>query len=265
MKNDLGQCRIWNSGETINFIDKIPYEKELIEYKRLIQTIQIIVPKKVYYPHKTTELLLFFLYQTVKNNPQIKNALDVGAGTGLHSILLAKLGIRVTATDITAEACHAIGMNAKTNHVQENIRVIQANLLEGINKKYDLVALNLATSPTPPLTHELHHLAGGITIDGGFDGRFHLDQALMQADVVLNPNSFLLVSQTNTSNIGKTESFLTNKRYQFTKISFLVEAGEHTKKLDKFINENLETECHLKRRNGRYYYEIAVFVSWKMD
>ena len=47
----------------------------------------------------------------------IRTALDVGAGTGLHSILLAKLGVAVTAVDISPAMVDALHRNARMFNV----------------------------------------------------------------------------------------------------------------------------------------------------
>ena len=51
----------------------------------------------------------------------ITSALDAGAGTGLHSILLAQLGVRVTAVDLSASMLESLGRHAAEKKVPVEI------------------------------------------------------------------------------------------------------------------------------------------------
>jgi SAM-dependent methyltransferase len=59
----------------------------------------------------------------------IKTALDVGCGTGVHAMLLSRLGLNVTAIDISGEMLRKLNDNAKLAGLT-NIRSIEANLLD---------------------------------------------------------------------------------------------------------------------------------------
>lgn len=43
----------------------------------------------------------------------IKTAVDAGSGTGFHSLLLAQLGVEVTAVDVSAEMLHTVETHAR--------------------------------------------------------------------------------------------------------------------------------------------------------
>jgi SAM-dependent methyltransferase len=67
-------------------------------------------------------------FRTIVGQYGIRTALDAGCGTGFHSLLLARLGVRVTATDISGSmleraASHALEMNLQ-------VHIVKANLLE---------------------------------------------------------------------------------------------------------------------------------------
>jgi len=53
---------------------------------------------------------------------KLENALDAGCGTGFHSILLAQLGLQVTATDISEELLMQTRKHAKEYgvHIKNN-------------------------------------------------------------------------------------------------------------------------------------------------
>jgi len=74
------------------------------------------------------------IYQSLLKNYHIERALDAGCGTGFHSILLAQLGLQVTATDISEHMLNVTQKNAKQKNVQ--IETIQSSFNE-LNKKTD--------------------------------------------------------------------------------------------------------------------------------
>ncbi len=48
----------------------------------------------------------------------VRTAIDVGTGTGVHAILMAKLGVRVTAVDVSAEMLRIARLNASRHGVR---------------------------------------------------------------------------------------------------------------------------------------------------
>ncbi|MFG3817967.1 methyltransferase [Limnothrix redekei] len=62
--------------------------------------------------------------------------LEIGAGTGLISIIQALHGVNVTATDINPDAVLNIKMNAILHSVEEHIQVIHSDLFDSIEKSH---------------------------------------------------------------------------------------------------------------------------------
>ena len=58
------------------------------------------------------------------------NVLEVGSGTGIISIHLARRGHQVTAVDLNPKAVQATKFNAKNNKV--NIEVLEGNLFSSV-------------------------------------------------------------------------------------------------------------------------------------
>jgi glycine/sarcosine N-methyltransferase len=80
------------------------------------------------------------IFQSLVKKYHIEKALDAGCGTGFHSVLLAQLGLQITATDISENMLHLTQKNAKRKKVQ--IEIIQASfddLNKNVNKIYDAV------------------------------------------------------------------------------------------------------------------------------
>ncbi len=67
----------------------------------------------------------------------IRTAIDAGCGTGVHSILLARLGVKVTAVDISRKMITATRANAQKFHLP--IRGVESSFGE-MAKKLDTVA-----------------------------------------------------------------------------------------------------------------------------
>lgn len=69
------------------------------------------------------------------------NILDLGAGGGLISIPLAKLGHRVTAVDISEEALEVLMRKAVSEGIRDNVTTVCADILSPLplNREYDVV------------------------------------------------------------------------------------------------------------------------------
>lgn len=70
----------------------------------------------------------------------IKSALDVACGTGLHAILLAELGVQVTATDNSADMLQQAQFNAEQTNVSVRwLRCEMQNLLDCLDDRFDAI------------------------------------------------------------------------------------------------------------------------------
>lgn len=70
-----------------------------------------------------------------------QHALDLGTGTGVIAVCLARLGHRVTAADISAAAVRTARANGLRNGVQ--FECLQSDLLSSVTGPFDLIAFNL--------------------------------------------------------------------------------------------------------------------------
>lgn len=81
----------------------------------------------------------------LNNFPDVvgKKVLDVGSGTGLFAIKSLKEGcVQAVATDISSRAIENIKINVKQNNIK-NINIIQTNLADNIDLKFDIIFANL--------------------------------------------------------------------------------------------------------------------------
>lgn len=92
--------------------------------------------------------------------------LDLGCGYGPVGVILAKAmsKVKITMLDINERAVKLSEMNAKENKVAEKINVLQSNILENIEEKFDRILTN------PPIR------AGKETVYSFFDKAYeHLN------------------------------------------------------------------------------------------
>ncbi|MGA9405897.1 MAG: class I SAM-dependent methyltransferase, partial [Bacteroidota bacterium] len=115
----------------------------------------------------------------------ITTALDAGAGTGFHSLLLGQFGVHVTALDVSKKMLERVKAHAKDLH--QKIYVIESDfqdLTHKLNKKFDAV-LCMGNSLPHLLTYK------------------ELVQSLKNFFTVLQPGGVLLLQLLNYDRILK--------------------------------------------------------------
>lgn len=113
----------------------------------------------------------------------IRTALDAGAGTGFHSLLLAELGVEMTAVDVARKMLERVKTHAKQLHVK--LDVVESSfqdLPERVHRKFDAV-LCMGNSLPHLSTHR------------------DLEQSLKNFSTVLNPGGILFVQILNYDRI----------------------------------------------------------------
>jgi 2-polyprenyl-3-methyl-5-hydroxy-6-metoxy-1,4-benzoquinol methylase len=119
----------------------------------------------------------------VKNN--FVTALDAGCGTGFHALFLARLGVKVTAVDISAKMVKQVLAHAREMGVHvEAIRQGFAGLTRRLRKKFDAVLC---------MGNTLAHLRAAD----------ELRKTLKAFATLLNPGSFLVLQVLNYDRIVK--------------------------------------------------------------
>ncbi len=99
--------------------------------------------------YSTTFLLQFVEKQVLRNS----TVLEVGAGSGIISLMATRMGASVTATDISNKAIQNIHQNAKANKV--TLSVVQSDLFERLPpQKFDWIFINPPYYPRQPIKEE---------------------------------------------------------------------------------------------------------------
>ena len=110
--------------------------------------IHVTVEPGVFYPGFifSTRLLLEFLD---KQDLSGKKFLELGAGCGIISLLAARKGAMVTASDINPAAVENMKENARSNKLEMNI--IESDLFQNINREvFDWIIINPPYYPENP-------------------------------------------------------------------------------------------------------------------
>lgn len=109
-----------------------------------VNGLKIYAPRGVYHPSKSSSSI-FLMDYLIKMKITKKIIIEIGTGTGVIAVYLAKRNNQVIASDISELCCAATCWNASEN--ETNLKVIKSNLWENINSEYkaDIILFN------PPL------------------------------------------------------------------------------------------------------------------
>jgi len=147
------------------------------------------VNEHVLIPRPETELLVEKAIAYLKNNPDKRNIIDVGTGSGIIAISIAKHipDAKILATDISPNALQVAKRNAIKHGVQKQIEFVECDLLPDRRPltadrpdnlstvqrppSIDFICANLPYIPTQTL-HELkiYGKEPTLALDGGEDG-----------------------------------------------------------------------------------------------
>lgn len=130
----------------------IPITKLYLSQERKVKIGNIIlkIPVGVFHPSLffSTKFLLQYVDSQQLNGLIV---LELGAGSGLLSVAMAKQGAIVTASDISEKSCQAVRENGLKNKVF--IEVIHSDLFEKFEKRtFDLILINPPYYPHNPKT-----------------------------------------------------------------------------------------------------------------
>jgi len=142
--------------------------------------------KEVYPPREDSYLLL----RAVDVKPR-ERVLEIGTGTGIIALHCAKIGAKVTATDINPHAVQCARKNAEVNGLE--VEVLEGDLFAPIRDRYDVIIFN------PP------YLQGYGPKDwaGGKGGVETALRFLMDAKKHLNPHGRIYLVLSSESDISK--------------------------------------------------------------
>jgi SAM-dependent methyltransferase len=128
--------------------------------------------------------------------PERGLALDIGTGSGIFAIFIARKGLSVVGVDTNPRALALAGFNAKLNNVESRIALVRGSLGSSFRDGvFDYICCNLPFVPVPPGVTTFEHSYGGPT------GRAVLEQILPDVGNLLKPEGIfqMLVIDTGTA------------------------------------------------------------------
>ena len=154
--------------------------------------LKIKLHPQVYEPAEDTFLLA--------ENLAVKEgdiALDVGAGTGLIALLMARKARYVLGVDINPIAVELARENARINNIK-NVEFRVSDLFENVSGKFDVITFNAPYLPGEP--EEPIDLA----LVGGETGREVIDRFIREVPDYLTENGRVYLVQSSITGIEET-------------------------------------------------------------
>ena len=135
--------------------------------------------------HHTTAMCIRLLEELVRPGMQV---IDVGAGSGILSIVCAKLGAgEVCSVDLDSVAVRAACENIHLNKVEHIVKVTQGDLLTGFSGQADLIVANIVADVIIKVIPDVKaRLAAG----GSFVASGIIAERLSDVTAVLFANNF---------------------------------------------------------------------------
>ena len=144
-----------------------------------IEGLRIRLCVNVYVPAEDS-----FLLAKAVSGIRYKTCLELGCGTGIIAMALAKSGNRVVATDLNPFAVECTKANAKENGVE--LEVLQSDMFQDIKGAFDVIVFNPPYLPTTD--EERFEKWHDMATDGGLDGLKHTRRFLEKTPSFLRPN-----------------------------------------------------------------------------
>jgi release factor glutamine methyltransferase len=155
------------------------------------------VSPAVLIPRHETELIVEVALELFPDHGHSLKAADLGTGSGCVAVALAseRPTARITATDISRVALEVARRNATRLGVADRIQFRYADLLDGLQGPFDMIACNppyVAERDRRGLQPEVRDHEPDVALFGGADG-FHLVERLVHgAAIHLRPGGYLL-------------------------------------------------------------------------
>ena len=146
-------------------------------------------------PRQDTEISVEVILKILKEN-NIKNLFEIGCGSGIVSITLdleTEGQVDITAVDISPQAIKNTKVNK--NNLKSNIKILESDLFEQINEKFDLIYSNppyIKSHDIENLQVEVRDHEPRLALDGGSDGLHFYRKIIKDAPNYLNSRGFLV-------------------------------------------------------------------------
>ncbi len=204
--------------------EPLPY----ITCKQAFFGLDFIVTPDVLIPRPETEHLVEDCIEWLEEHPQKRAMVDVGTGSGMIAITLADrfCDLKITAIDISEKALAIAQNNAELHHVDEQIRFLHGDLLDGCSQRFDLIAANLPYIPAKELaTLAVAKYEPLLALDGGAEGLDLISKILTQCPDHIKPGGMIILEIESSQ--GEAVFKLASKVFPQAKISILDDLAQH--------------------------------------
>lgn len=151
------------------------------------------VNKSVLIPRPETEILIDTILNDYSDNNKELNILDIGTGSGIIAICLAKnINCKVTALDISVDAINIAKENAEFNEVSDKIVFVEKDILKfnDLNVQYDIIVSNppyVDNNQYKTLQKEITLFEPAIAVTDFNNGLTFYDKILSLSNSILAP------------------------------------------------------------------------------
>ena len=155
------------------------------------------VSPAVLIPRHETELIVEVALELFPDPGRSLKAADLGTGSGCLAVALAteRPEARIVATDISREALTVARQNAARHGVTDRIEFRCADLLDGLEGGFDMIACNppyVAERDRRGLQPEVRDHEPDVALYGGADGCHLVERLVNGASMCLRPGGYLL-------------------------------------------------------------------------
>ena len=155
---------------------------------------EIDINEDVLCPRPETENLVEKALSKITDKSSV---LDLCTGSGCIAIAIAKeKGANVVASDISSKALDVAKKNVEKNEVQDKVTLIESDLFEKIDGKFDVIVSNPPYIPTKEiesLDKEVKDFDPLIALDGGEDGLDVYRKIANDAKAHLNKDGYIFM------------------------------------------------------------------------
>jgi release factor glutamine methyltransferase len=163
--------------------------------------LRLLTPPGVFAPRPDAAMLLDAAAERLRGE-----VLDVCTGSGVLAISAARLGVRVTAVDLSRRAVWATRINARMNGVK--VEAVRGDLFCPLaGRRFDVILSNPPYIPVPP---RARRKVGSHAWDAGGDGRLVLDPLCRGAVHHLNPGGEALIVHSSLAWVERTLELLSD-------------------------------------------------------